>query len=267
LVLVLLGTLSCIANGPGKGRRGSVSIGDFLQVSGNQGVSIEPFEDLIAHFEKRQKVVKSERDFVRHIFIKTHSQILKRYRQEAEFQQLFDNGTYNCLTGTILYSLIFDHFNIKHEVIETNYHIFMMVQTEQGEVLIEATDPLNGFVYVQKEIDKRVELYKNNITPGIEARDAYEFTFSLYNSVSHRELLGLLYYNKAVELYNKQRVEKSIEFLIEASSLYTSVRIKEFAGILLFTVGQGEADDQLNQQYIKSLQMIRSKSSQVVAGI
>jgi hypothetical protein len=268
-ILPILLTLSAFAGGvnpEADDSMNSVSLEDFLEASGGLDISAAPFEALIAHFEKKKKSLRTEHDFVRHIFVKTHAQILKRYKDEAKFQQLFIDGTYNCLTGTILYSLILNHFNIRHEVIETNYHIFLIVQTNQGEVLIEVTDPLDGFVNSKKEIEERIEAFKNNVNTA-DVSGAYEFSFNLYNSVSQRELLGLLYYNLAVESFNKQQVDKSVVLLAKASELYYSTRIREFAGILLFTISQSDLDDQSKAIHTKELRNIRGKSAQIVAGI
>jgi len=230
-------------------------------------VSLDRFNELLAHLDKK-KSGRSERDFVRQIFARTHSQILKRYDHGAEFHELFETGAYNCLTGTILYSLILDHYGIRHEVIETNYHIFITVQTQQGEILLEATDPLKGFVSTQKEIDARIESYKENQPSDMPlSQEAYKFSFNLYNVVTQQELLGLLYYNLAVKAYNSLQLEKATRLLEKSAERYSTVRTNEFAALLLYGISQSNMNDQEKLLQIRALRSIRNKSMQTLAGL
>ena len=266
LAAILLSGSAVLANEPGSGALKPVSITDFVSASGSDHTSIEAFDHLIQRLEKKN--TSSERDFVRFIFAKTHSQILKHYRNEAEFHELFKNGAYNCLTGTILYSLIFNHFGIRHQVIETNYHIFMIVNTVQGDVLLEATDPIKGFVYDQKEIEDRIQLYKEDgYAFQRDGKAAYQFKFNLYNTVSQPELLGLLYFNLSVASYNKQNLHTAIDYLAKSSAFYNSIRIDEFSAILLHAVSQSNLDEQAKLQQVTQLRSIRNKLQQTVAGM
>lgn len=86
--------------------------------------------------------------------------IFKEYEAYASLDETFDNGSYNCLTGIILFSLILHHYTIDHQVIETNYHIFILAETSEGQILLEATHPLNGFVTSAKDIEARITIYK-----------------------------------------------------------------------------------------------------------
>jgi hypothetical protein len=102
--------------------------------------------------------------FCRALFNRTRQQFFRRYTPYASFGETLNNGKYNCLTGTALYALLLDHFNIQYSIIETNYHIFLLAHTQEGTVLFEATDPTDGFVTDPKQIEQRVKLYKQNIT-------------------------------------------------------------------------------------------------------
>ncbi|MDL5047682.1 hypothetical protein QQ054_16830 [Oscillatoria amoena NRMC-F 0135] len=94
----------------------------FLATTGsNEGKA--SFFHYLGQLESRKARMASERDFVEYSFNATHKRYLKHFAKEASFATIFDDGRYNCLTGTILYSLILSHFNISHQVIETNYHI------------------------------------------------------------------------------------------------------------------------------------------------
>lgn len=244
-----------------------ITVSDFLALRGIRDTP-QSFQKHVSQLESKKPAFRKERDFVRFLFVKTHQRFLKQYTEYVPFDQLFDDGTYNCLSATILYSLLLTHFNIDHDVIETNYHIFILATTRQGQVLIETTDPLNGFISAETEIATRLEKYKNDnvITANANAVQ-YRFSFNLFNIVSMHELQGLMHYNDAVELYNRQSLEASIKNLYQAYMFYSSPRIEEFARILLLAVQESDFNNQQKLRYTRLLQNIRHQVSPVVAGL
>ena len=185
----------------------------------------------------------------------------------TSFDALFNDGSYNCLTGTILYAIILNHFHIPYQVIETNYHIFLTVETKQGKILLEATDPLNGFVETKSSMEKRIATYKQNtvLSASNSRLSYYQFNFDLFNSVSMEELRGLLYYNMAVDSYNHQRLEESIQFLVKANALYSSPRIHEFSQVLLLWVQQSDWKDEIKEKSLKAIFSIQQKNAPAIA--
>ena len=74
------------------------------------------------------------------LFRRMHKVFLKNYKAYSDFDELFTSGKYDCLTATALFSNVLDNFQYAYEIIETNYHIFLMVKTSKGEIMIETTD-------------------------------------------------------------------------------------------------------------------------------
>lgn len=265
LFLLVFFTLS--AQGQGSEPIAASYLNSFLSADG-QNISVpSTFDSFLSKLEKRRSSL-SEKEFVRYVFSKTHQKYLKKFEPSAPFNNLFINGSYNCLSGTILYAVILQHFDISYQVIETNYHIFLTVNTREGEVLLEATDPLGGYVDTEIEIAQQILAYKQHTLTASRSRLAYyQFSFDLYNTVSLEELRGLLYYNKAVDSFNHQKLEESIQYLVKANQLYSSSRTVEFSQILLLSLQQSKLDDRLKQQYTKSILSVRLESSAVVASL
>ena len=67
-------------------------------------------------------------EFLRTIFYKTHNKLLLNYDKLASLDQTIEKGTYGCLTGTMLYALILDHFKIAYEIIELPNHVFLQIR-------------------------------------------------------------------------------------------------------------------------------------------
>jgi len=265
LLLILVILISGSAFGQGDNRTATL-LDSFLSVDKLSANSASSFNTFLNKLEKKHSSIKDEDDFVHHLFMKTHQQYLKKYEAYASIGNLFNNGSYNCLTGTILYTLLLDHFQISHRVIETNYHIFILVETKQGEILLEATDPLNGFVANPLEIESRINTYKENLIQASSSKAyAYQFNFELFNQVSIKELRGLLYYNKSVDAYNHQNLQASVQYLVEANMLYTSSRIDEFSQILLLTLQQSKLDSPSRTECIKTVLSIKRDFTPAVA--
>lgn len=233
----------------------------FLASSNYKAQSVKVFESFVTKLDRKRKSVKSDRAFLRHVFNKTHQQFLKQYAAYATPDETFDTGSYNCLTGTILLSLILHHFNIDHQVIETNYHIFIIAETTDGQVLLEATDPLNGFVITQKDIEARVSTYKQNQLQAQQAdKSYYKFRFELYNTVTIDELRGLVFYNKAVDSFNHGLLQTAVENLVKAVELYSSFRTEELSQILLLSLQQSGLDLKTKENCMQAVLSLKQKS-------
>jgi hypothetical protein len=263
LFLALFFTFSASGQAP----ESLLYFGKFNAVGQNSPVSLTEFESFVKQLEKKRAGL-SEKEFLRLVFTKTHKTYLKKFVEFAPFNAIFESGSYQCLTATALYALILNHFNINHEVIETNYHIFLMAKTKQGNVLLESTDLFNGFVDDEGLINQKIELYKkNNLTASNASAVYYKFTFELFNQVDLNELLGLLHYNQAVAAFNQNNIKDAVTQLTLANEFYASTRIDEFAQLLLLSLQQSKLDTETKRTYLKEVFIIRQKMLPSVASL
>lgn len=236
----------------------------FLSANNAETKSVKSFDQFLRKLDKK-RAHKNERTFVQQIFSKTHQRFLKDYSAYASLDETFENGSYNCLTGTIIFSLVLNHYQIAHQVIETNYHIFILAETSEGQILLEATDPLNGFVTSTKEIEDRIKAYKQNELQVQQKNKAYyKFSFELYNTVSMDELRGLTYYNKAVDAFNQQNLEAAVQNLVKANELYSSHRIEEFSQILLLSLQQSNLSLKTKENCMTTILSLQQKSLPII---
>ena len=227
----------------------------FLQTDEASTADLKEYEFFLTQLEKKKSQYAKEKDFLRHLFIKTHQKFLKEYQTESSFGEIFNTGKYNCLTGTALYALLLDHFHLNYTIIEVNYHIFIVVKIDGEELLIEATDPKEGFIEDSKKVADQLKKYQNTSRlADDEGTVKYEFSFNLWNAVSLEELAGLLYFNKAVHAYNSQNIAQAVSFLTKAGEYGTSPRIEEFSAILFLTIRESslksEEKNSLNHQLL-----------------
>ena len=202
----------------------------------------------------------SDIQLLKRVFHRTQKVFLHQYVSYADFSEIFNSGRYDCLSATSLFSVVLEELNFQYSMIETNYHIFLMVKTSKGEVLLETTDRFNGFVRNEKEIHQRIGTYRQGVTVDPDNQHTYHYTCDLYREVKPAQLPGLLYYNQAVKAYNAGRLEKCGEFLAKAKSIYDTPRINEFGSIFLKSVVESTLDDPTKLRIIRKLKGMLSKS-------
>ncbi|MEP6737252.1 MAG: hypothetical protein ABJA70_17135 [Chryseolinea sp.] len=271
LIAFLFFPLLCVGNHQAPMADGPVRLQYFFEAysmgDGNTPQNQE-FQSFITKLEERQSSFKDVRSFISFVFDKTHRRFLRSYTNYVSFGKTMDTGVYNCLTGTALYALLLDNFNIDYQIIETNYHIFILAHTEKGDVLIEATDPENGCVTDTKNIEARIARYKQNeVADRNDGKRNYQYSTDLYKEVSLDEMTGLLYYNLAIVSYNKKELSNAVEQLQQAIAHYQSPRTEEFSRLLLLTVVDSELEEHLKERCIKDLQSMRRTNVNLTARV
>lgn len=222
--------------------------------------------ELVLKLESKRSTCKDERTFLKLVFSKTHQQFLRNFQEYASFSALLNKGTYNCLTGTALYALLLDHFGIECQIIETNYHIFLLASTADGNILFEATDPANGFVEGADAIQKRIATYKENtVQEKRPDKTYYRLACDLFNTVSLEEMTGLLHYNLAIDAYNHHQLQASITHLDKAAEVYHSQRVEELTRIILLSVIESKLDMAAKETCIKRILTLRKRNTMAIA--
>ena len=170
--------------------RHSINIHDFSQV----GTVAETSFDISDFTKSNQKNRPATVLSFAVTFNKTRQEFFRRYTQYATFSETLNKGRYNCLTGTALYALLLDHFGIGYNIMK-QLSYFLLAETDDGQALFEATDPIDGFVTDSKQL----HIGFNSIS-GIRLRNCLSTAKDimlhdeLYQPVGLPELLGLLHY-------------------------------------------------------------------------
>jgi hypothetical protein len=195
---------------------------------------------------------RSEEEFLRIVFNEAHRRFFKTYKPYTQFPEMFEKGKYDCLTATSLLAVLLDEFEYDFHVIETNYHIFISVQTENGSVLLESTDKVNGFVTNPEQIQERISTYKQNQLQASNSESLhYQFDLNLYRIIQPKQLSGLLLFNQAVVAFNNQQYEVCALRLKEAVQIYDSPRTTEFAAILITAIANSSIGDEAKKDLIR----------------
>jgi len=212
----------------------------FAQSPALQAMDGQYEEVFNSHIEKiTKKSDNKTKDFLEYIFYKTHKKFLNHYKKYTSLNESFNSGYYDCVSGTLLYAKILNHFNIQTEIIETDFHVFLIAKTETQEFIFEATDPLYGFIEDPKEIAQYKLKFKPQagsfgLSSAIEIGNQSYINSdenTIYNQISMQQLNGLQFYNKGILALNEHAYEAAHTQLKTAFSLYPSERIDAILSI------------------------------------
>ena len=196
----------------------------------------DELNEFLAHLQKKQQRYRSEKRFLSYFFYKVHRKFLKQYRPHTTFLELLEQGSYDCVTGTALYALLLDALGISYQVNEFPFHVYLeVITTEADTFLIESTDPQGGWVTSPAEQKQRFAFYSQ---PSEQKDDAYfQYDFTIAETISLSQLVGLSYFNEAVANYNQRNIQRAVRLLNQAERWYASPRTNSFR-TLISTVAQ-----------------------------
>ncbi len=218
--------------------------------------------------QQKDKMVnaKSDLKFLKSLVNESHKKFLKSYQPYVQFNELFENGKYDCLTGTSFFSVLFDELHFSYKIIETNYHIFLLIETQQGQVLLETTDRYFGFKTSLGEIEKCLSQYKENLLINSSTKNVQYYTYQadLFHEVKGKQLGGLLYFNQAVVSFNNKDWISCVALLENARGIYDNPRVAELTDILSVSIAKSDLTQKVKQELLINLSKY-SQASPIIA--
>ncbi|MDI1321684.1 MAG: hypothetical protein PSV36_02980 [Algoriphagus sp.] len=192
-----------------------------------------PWINLVEELD--QKRVKESKDltFLRQIFQKTHQSLLKKYEQHSTFNDMLEVGKYDCVSGSAALGMLLDRYGFKFDIVETDYHVFIVAEVDGKNIILESTLPIGGMITAPSEVAAYLEAYKQvefaqlgSLNQRIGTPKIDLSNNAIFRKVSLNQLAGLLYYNDAILLFNNQKYQEASNQLSKALALYPSERIE-----------------------------------------
>lgn len=227
---------------------------------------IQVYDNIIKKLEGVRSRKKSDHSFLRSIFYKVHQKSLIKYERHATMDQTLLTGNFGCLSGTALYALILDHFNYQYEIIELPNHVFIQLQVDGQNMLIESTNPEAGLIKLNKELVTEMEqkgFDPRNIGTLTAVGDGSVDEWDVlegHNKITLHELAGLQYFNESVRLYIQKEYTQSMDMIDEAYVRYPSKRNEKLMQlvinkILKYDLIKEELKNKYLAQYIKRIKL------------
>ncbi|WP_200974344.1 hypothetical protein [Echinicola sp. 20G] len=199
-------------------------------------VDMKQFEKLTEKLDKRADKKHFVEWFVGEIFYKSHQYVLKNYNRHSTFNETLENGSYDCVSGSAVLGLLLDRYGFDYEIIETDFHVFVLVHDNDKTYVLESTEPRSGFIKDQDEVKDYIAAFvprkqnqsKRDRSELAGLSDGAGEENTIYSSISLKELAGLQYYNDAVLHFNEGQQETALKQLKKAKGIYPSERVNAF---------------------------------------
>ena len=206
-------------------------------------LTTDNLESTLSYLESKRHKFKNPQKYIEWVYYKVHHKKLKRYKQYSSLKETIESGNYDCVTGTALYAGIYKALGFDVYIKESTYHVYLIVKTERGDILIESTDPLNGVVSDPEEISG----WENSVRIGYAQSQSIDKTYNFKKisnrSISSNELLGLLYFNQAVRYYNAGLLTNSMGYIEAGLKCYPSDRMYTMAALIAKGMRDSESVD------------------------
>lgn len=202
------------------------------------------FESFIQLAKQKRSRYNNDRKFFQYLFYKVHRKYLKHYQNNVTLDKLFEDGNYDCVSGTAFYALILHRLNVDFYIHETNYHIYLLLNSGDDQFLYESTDPLMGFVSNQKEIKQRIsEIQKREqeINQQHAKQDYYHYKYHIDDNIDLIKLVGLQYFNLATVAYNEYDFTEAYQIMQKGILFNNTERMQDFMKIILLNHYNAEA--------------------------
>ena len=227
-----------------------------------QKENAESVDKFLKSIETEISRISNEKRKIKFIFEKAHKQFFRKYDSDADFNKLFVNGNYNCVTGSLFFSTILTKLKIPFTIKEKPTHVFILAYPITFSIPIESTDPGMKFYIPDENFKKR---YVNNLVDnklitlseinekGVES--IFNSNYYSNKDISTIELAGLQYFNSAILYGDIKDYKKAFQQLEKAYLLNPSERIRYSMELALGEIIDGTSFISLDQvNYISKLE-------------
>lgn len=186
--------------------------------------SLESIIDDLDSAKLRRKRPKKQ---IKKIFESVHDRLLKKYRYENQFCEIFEDGDFNCLSATAVYSYMLTRLGIENLLIESPSHVYVIAYIEDEQWVMESTDPSNqGYFELtdkarEKQLDQLVEqkiiTVEERNSPGLDS-----ILQELYpnRAITATELVSYQYTNQALYDLEVLNYESAVQNALKACAIH-----------------------------------------------
>ncbi|MFD2201647.1 hypothetical protein [Shivajiella indica] len=194
--------------------------------------SVSPkFNKLRNKLEKDYKKFDKSEKFLKMVFYRSQLHLLYDYYQYSTVEELIESGKFDCVSGSFLMAAFLDFYGFDYQIIETSHHVFLLVELDKQQIILESTDSFNGFISDKNEVASYLAEFKSDaknntlyLHPDQRAINSL-INPSIYRTIDLKELKGLEYFNKAIYYNNQKNLKNAFEEITKAESYYASERI------------------------------------------
>lgn len=180
---------------------------------------------------------------VKAIYKKVSNEYLKKYSEESVFSDIFANESYNNISASALYALIFDHYNIEYSIKRTIVHIYLIADPNGEKINIEVSNPTSGLAVFDDKMKKSfVDYLKNNnlISDYDYKKNTVDRLFEVFynkaSTINLVQLTALQYYNWGVMQFKSFVYSEALRNLEKAEIINPDESTKILKNLSLYNL-------------------------------
>jgi hypothetical protein len=204
-----------------------------------------------------------------------HDRFLRKYNDNEYFSEMFKLGTYNCVTASMIYAMVFEQLSIPYKIMASTGHVYLIANPGPNSIVVETTNP--GFEkmiftgefkkqYVSYLLNSKLiseEEYKNK-----SAEELFEANYNKVREVEFFNLPGIQYYNKAVSKMQKFEYEEAYKLWQKTYYFFPEDEIKPyFYNALLYLIERSNFDKVTDIDYVAQLARFENVEWNIPVGI
>ncbi len=230
----------------------------------SEGLYEKELIGFVNELKEKRVHYKSEILFFKKVVSKSHKKFLRNYKAYSQFNEVLEVGNYDCLSGTAFFSVVLGELGFTYKIIETNYHIFLLIDTPTKQILLETTDRIAGIKTNAKEVERSLSKYRQNqLMANVDKDNYYRYQANLFREVNPLQLSGLLFFNQAVVAYNQHDWVLCADRLERARSIYYNERVEELSELLIGSVALSSLAEEKKRELMRTLKKHLTLSSTV----
>lgn len=204
-----------------------------------------------------------------------HSRFLKKYNDNEYFPVIFQSGIYNCVTASMLYSMVFEELGIPYKIKVSSNHVYLVANPGSNSIVIETTNPgveksiftgefksqYVGYLRKSKMISE--DEYKNK-----SVEEIFEEKFNAVKDAEYINLPGFQYYNKALTMLQKNNPKEALQLFQKAYLFYPDQQVKTLLyNSLLYQLEKCKFEKVSEIDYLAQLSRFEYSDINIVTGI
>lgn len=211
-------------------------------------------EEVYRSLNPEKLVTKKPKKQAKKIFNQVHDQLLTKYQLQNQFVEVFETGTYNCVSSTAIYALILERLKIPYSIAEEPDHVYLVGHFGEDHILMEGTDPQTGYLMLtDKFVDAQISnlLARKLITESdlitAEPEDLLGELFPT-EAINLQQLLGIQYHNQMVYDFERDNFASAFNNALKAYYFYPH---EAFKSSMLISIGeQLNTIDHTHEDYV-----------------
>jgi hypothetical protein len=175
---------------------------------------------------------KNKKDIER-IFELIHDRLFEKYSETDYFPQIFTKSTYNCLTASILYSLVYGRLQIPYKIYQTPNHVYMVMQPGDNSIILETTNPnIKKEIYDQDYKEeyvqklKSVKIVSENESLSKSLDEIFHEKYYKSLEADFDNLFGFQYLNKGLSKLKENDISTAYELFQKAYFFFPDPQLK-----------------------------------------